>query len=118
MEIKKINDILKKEIGDFNMYKNELLNTIKEQKKGLLVTKRDYKIVFEQSKKEALEENRQYDYSKIISIVVLDKNSVKFTFTERPSVNISKDHDVLKEFTDYKTLILTMDEVKNLTFVE
>ena len=100
------------------MYKKELLDTIKKQGKGLIYTVRDYKIIFESSKVEAEKENRKYDYSKVYSIVYDGKKSVKITYTEVPTTNISPDHDPLKEFTDFRYKTLTLDEINNLTFVK
>ena len=99
------------------MYKEELLESIKEQGKGVIMTKRDYKIVFEDSKLEAEKEGRKYDYSKVYSIV-FDGKLVKFTYTEVPSTNTSSDHDYLKEYTDFKYKTISLKEVNNLTFVE
>ena len=100
------------------MYKKELLDSLNEQGKGLIVTKRDYKIVFEDSKELALKENREYKYSNIYSIVFDGKNEVKFTYTEFPSTNTSKDHDCLKQYTDFKYKTLSLKEISELTFIE
>lgn len=98
------------------MYNKELLDTVKGQQKGIIDTKRDYKIFLQEEKDRLEKENQKYDYSLVYSIVFDGVNSIKITYTNVPVPY--EVYDYLKQFTNFRYLTITLDEIKDLKFVD